>query len=103
MSYVSKYAQAWAILKEFKSLTLTLDSPRVERTVRKAIIEHKKLDKDKSPLERIKVKKSFVDGRVTLHFTLLPSIRYRTEFFDLDRSLTSEKDIEDDPTDIDLF
>lgn len=80
---MSKYAQAWAILKEFKSLTITLDSPRVERTVRKAIIEQKKLDKEKNPLERIKVTKSLVAGKITLEFSLVDSVRYRTEFIDL--------------------
>lgn len=93
---MSKYIQAWEILKEFKSLTLTLDSPRVERTVRKAIIEQKKFDKDKNPLERIKVTKSLVDGRITLEFKLVDTIRYRAEFIDL----FPNEDTNYDPTDI---
>lgn len=94
---MSKYAQAWAILNEFKTLTLTLDSPRVERTVRKAIIEQKKLDPNKNPLERIKVNK-YIDkdsNKITLDFALVDTIRYRTEFIDLNYT----GDI-DDPTDI---
>lgn len=79
----SKYAQAWAILKEYKSLTLTLDTPRVERTVRKAIVEHKKLDTNKNLLERIQVRKSISDGRVQLHFRLIPTTRRLKDFFDL--------------------
>ena len=96
----SKYAQAWAILKEFKSLTLTLDSPRVERTVRKAIIEHKKLDKEKNPLERIKVKKSLsLEGKILLKFFLVPTVRYGTQFIDLDTDLALGSP---DATDVDL-
>lgn len=96
----SKYAQAWAILKEFKTLTLTLDSPRVERTVRKAIIEHKKLDREKNPLERIKVKKSLSDGgKILLKFFLVPTVRYGTQFIDLAEDLELGPP---DATDIDL-
>lgn len=99
INYTSKYATAWAVLKKHKILVLTLDTPRVERTVRKAIIEHKKLDKDKNPLERIKTTKALVDGKITLTFRLIHSIRHRTEFLDLIDStdLTTE-----DPYDVDL-
>lgn len=84
MAHISKYAQAWEILKEYKTLTLTLDNPRVERTVREGVIKYKKLDKTKNPLERIKVKKTLADGKLQLHFTLVPTTRWRLEYFDLD-------------------
>ena len=79
----SKYAQVWAILKAYKTVALTLDTPRVERTVRKAIIEHKKLDKNKNNLERIKVTRALVEGKIQLTFHLVPTVRARDEYFDL--------------------
>lgn len=82
--YTSKYAQAWRILKQLKILELTLENARVERTVRKGIIEHKKLDKDKNPLERIKVTKALNnDNKLVLTFTLVPIVRKQDDYFDL--------------------
>ncbi len=80
---MSKYAQAWAILKEYKEITLVLDNPRAEKTIRNAIVEHKKLDKSKNYLERIKTSREIKEGKLVLHFRLVPSIRRSAEFFDL--------------------
>lgn len=80
----SKYAQAWAVLKQYKILVIVLDTPRVEKTVRQGIIEHKKLDKDKNLLERIKVTKRLTpENKLELTFTLHPVIRTNNEYFDL--------------------
>lgn len=79
----SKYRQAWQFLKANKVLTLVINSPTVERTVRKAIIEHKKLDKEKDFLERIQVKRSVnSEGKIQLDFSLIPSIRRLESFYD---------------------
>lgn len=97
----SKYAQAWAILKETKSLSLILETPRVENTIRKAIIEHKKLDKTKDPLERIKVKKYLnPEGKVVLTFKLVPCVRSIDALFDL---VEPPKKENSDDESIDIF
>lgn len=81
--YYSKYQEAWEILKKTKTLSLSIADPKTERTIRKAIIERKKLDKDKDPLERISVRKEIKDGQLVLNFTLSPAIRWRSDFYDL--------------------
>lgn len=100
----SKYAQAWAILKESKALTLTLHSPRVERTVRKALAEHKKLDKEKNYLERIKVVKSVTpEGKIRLDFSLITTLRKGNDFLDLlDAAPKDKSNDKPDRFDIDL-
>ena len=86
----SKYAQAWAILKETKSLTLTLTNPRVERTIRKAMVEHKKLDQTRNLLERIHVTREISGDNLLLHFKLKPYIRQRDDFYDFTESDPSD-------------
>lgn len=81
---ISKYAQAWAILKQYKKLSLTLETPRIEKTIRAAIRSQKKLDPSRELLERIQVKKEIIEGKLVLHFSLIPSVRRRDEFFDFD-------------------
>ena len=81
---ISKYAQAWAILKQYKKLSLTLETPRIEKTIRAAIRSQKKLDPSRELLERIQVKKEIIEGKLVLHFKLIPSVRRRDEFFDFD-------------------
>lgn len=93
---MSKYAQAWAILKEYKEVSLVLDNPRTEKTIRAAITEHKKLDKFKNPLERIKTFKEIKEGKLIIHFKLVPCIRRTNEFLDLTSPL-------DDSTDLDII
>lgn len=82
---ISKYAQAWAILKQYKKLSLTLETPRIEKTIRAAIRSQKKLDPSRELLERIQVKKEIINGKLVLHFSLIPSVRRRDEFFDFDK------------------
>lgn len=81
---ISKYAQAWAILKQYKKLSLTLETPRIEKTIRAAIRSQKKLDPSRELLERIQVKKEIIEGKLVLHFSLISSVRRRDEFFDFD-------------------
>lgn len=83
---ISKYAQAWAILKQYKKLSLTLENPRIEKTIRAAIRSQKKLDPSRELLERIQVKKEIINGKLVLHFSLIPSVRRRAEFFDFEPS-----------------
>lgn len=91
----SRYRQAWLLLKSEKVLSLVISSPRVERTIRKAIIEQKKLDKDKDYLERISVKRSVnSEGKIQLDFSLIPSVRRRESFYDLSVSENNKLDID---------
>lgn len=81
----SKYWEAWLILKERKALSLILDTPAIDHRVRRAISEQKKLDPDKSPMERLRSRKEInAEGKLVIHFTLEPSVKVGDEFFFLE-------------------